>query len=401
MKHHNLCCNTYRKPSDRVRLQIAGALEYTWADIDGLHPEGNRTLTEVNGVMNRLRKVLGFVASDTVIPTSSGAEAISHLYSSLYFEVIRMQGKNRLVSSFQEIAPILLGFERLQSLGCTYDLLSPNLEGEINVQELQSLLKRISEETSAPLILSLSSADPLYGTIQPLPEIGTLCKEYGVLFHLDITPTIGKVTLDWEEIQVDAVTCSGAPLGVPAMGFLALRESIQLCPMIEGGGQLQHLRGGEWNWPYIFGFTSALEEMQEQQFWLCSEISRLRDRFEKLAGEELGDRILFPNKYSYRLPNQTVFSVLGVSNELLAFYLQRQGFHVGIGGGQQQQLAQLMRHCGATPQEAGGGICIAFDHEATDEMIEALLQALFKGVEKAILLAEGNKIVQSSKAKRS
>ena len=167
-----------------------------------------------------LLSILELNEGDLFIPTSGVQETMLNLLFSHYFHTVRETGKNHFLILASENKPIFSALSHLENLGCATTSLSLNKEGILDAFLLKNALKPRSS------FLSLSVANPLTGVIQPLEEIGELCKEKGIFLHLEISSLIANSHLSLSELPWDALSFDTEQLGCPpGSGALILEEA--------------------------------------------------------------------------------------------------------------------------------------------------------------------------------
>ena len=161
---------------------------------------------------------------------------------------------------------------------------------ESGLVDLDQLGESITEETC---LVSVMYANNEIGVIQPISEIGALCRERGVTFHCDATQALGKLPIDVEEEQIDLLSLSAhkiyGPKGIGALFVRRRRPRVRLLPLLEGGGHERGLRAGTLNVPGIAGFGRAVELCREEMDSERGRLAGLRDKLRKRLFAELED----------------------------------------------------------------------------------------------------------------
>ena len=163
----------------------------------------------------------GAKKEDHFIFTSSGAEAVNHAVFAAYLDITRKTGKNHFLCSILDEAPTIMSMNRLNELGCVFQMIPSINEGRVTVKDVAEMI------TPRTALLSISWANGLTGVIQPLTEISALCKDRGILFHVDATHTLGKGDFSFQESGADLLTFNGPSGG---MGGLFIRSGIEISP---------------------------------------------------------------------------------------------------------------------------------------------------------------------------
>ncbi|MBI1827532.1 MAG: IscS subfamily cysteine desulfurase [Planctomycetes bacterium] len=202
----------------------------------------------------------------------------------------------------------------LETEGFEVTWLEPDPTGRISVEQVRNAMR---DDT---ILVSIMFANNEIGTINPIGEIGALCKERGVLFHTDATQAFGKTPIDVEAMGVDLLSMSAhkiyGPKGVGALYVRRKKPRVRLQPLIHGGGHERGMRSGTLNVPGIVGFGAAAHIALTEMPTESVKISRLRDRLWAGLSEHLTDIHLNGN-LEHRLPNTLNVSFLYVEGESL------------------------------------------------------------------------------------
>lgn len=175
----------------------------------------------------------------------------------------------------------------LEQKGCRVTFLPVDKTGRIDLQQLADAIK---DDT---ILVSIMHGNNEIGTLQPIAEIGRLCKERGVLFHTDCCQTFGKVPINVEQMGIDLLTCSAhkiyGPKGVGALYVRRRRPRVLAEPVIHGGGHERGLRSGTLNVPGIVGLGQAAELCRERIDSEPGRLAALRDRLQQGIFSQLDD----------------------------------------------------------------------------------------------------------------
>ncbi|MCK4935203.1 MAG: aminotransferase class V-fold PLP-dependent enzyme, partial [Simkaniaceae bacterium] len=313
--------NVNAKPSSHVLSQMQPFIKRHWKSTLAPYIKGKEPFTSISRQTENIKNFLG-AASESFVFTSSGAEAIAHVFQSVYIDHIYQTGKTHLVSTNIEDAPILMSLDRYEKLDCVPKKALVNAQGMITKESIENCL---SPRTG---LVSLSFANGLTGVIQPIEEISALCTEQKILLHVDVTNVLGKLDFKASDYKIDFITFGGSALHAP-----------------KGTGGLIHKGnfgpfgnfGEEVNAAELVGLGIAIGELEEHMDQMGMEISRLRNLFE----EGISTPHIFFQEEA-RLPNISAFAFPGISAELLAYALSEQNIFVSFGGGNQQKLEYLL-----------------------------------------------------------
>jgi len=313
---------------------------------------------------------------DTLVITSSGAEAINHVITSVYFDGMGSK-EHLLVGSTSEAASVM-ACGRCESFGATSTVVPVNEKGIITAEAVREAM------TPRTRLLSLPWVDGLTGVIHPIEEIVSVCRERGVLLHLDITHAIGKLQ---GNLQGDYITFDGAPFGAPVgTGAVLIRQGRLLSPMIQGGVEQAGFRAGGVNGALLAGLGQAAFEAVEKCDFVCTEVARLRDKLEASLVDFVGAQPLMVE--GERLPNCTAMAFPAVCGEALAYALEKAKVAVSIGGGSFQQLKTLLKTCGVESSLANSALSFSLGANNTEEDVLRTVDVITEAVSSLRKLSE-------------
>ncbi len=206
----------------------------------------------------------------------------------------------------------------LETLGFEITYLPVKPDGLLDLSELENALR------ADTVLVSVMAANNEIGVLQPLPEIGLLCKEKGIIFHTDAAQAIGKIPLDVQEMQVDLMSLTAhkiyGPKGVGALYVRRRNPRVKIAPQIHGGGHERGLRSGTLYVPQIVGFAKAVELGLAEMASECDRLMTLRQRlWKKLQSLE---SVFLNGHPTQRLAGNLNISVGGVDGQALLLGLQ-------------------------------------------------------------------------------
>ena len=250
--------------------------------------------------------------------------------------------------------------------------------GEGNPEDIK---KAITDKT---ILVSVIHASNEIGTIQPITEIGKICKEKNVLFHTDASQSFGKILIDVKKMNIDLLTASSHKIyGPKGAGLLYIREGINIAPLLHGGGQENGLRSSTVNVGAIAGFAAAAEIYKKEGKKENQKLIKLRDKLIKellkIKGSHLnGD----PKK---RLPNNVNVRFDFVEGESLVIQLDMHGIACSTGSACSSatlEPSHVLLATGLKPEQAHGSLRITLGRWTTEKDINYLLKVLPKIVKK-------------------
>lgn len=323
--------------------------------------------------MRSLYDLVGAQKEDHFVFTSSGAEAVNHVVFAAYLDIARKTGKNHFVTSTIDEAPQMMAMQRLSELGCVYELAVAKKPGVVTAEAISEAI------TPRTAMVSLSWANGITGLINPLKEISNLCKERGILFHVEATHVLGKGYFPWEDSGADLLTFNGEQFyGPKGTGGLFIRAGLNISPLILGGNEQGGLRGGNLNIPGFIGLGKAATLAAEAADFFCTEVARLRNLFEELLIEHIPNCLIY-FRNEQRLPNTVVADFPGAASDALLYLLNRKGVYGSLGGGHFQQISHLLLGSGIQTLSA---LSFALSRETTETDIKKAVEKIKEAYER-------------------
>ena len=271
------------------------------------HSFGWKAASAVEQARAQIGHLAGAGARDLVF--TSGATESNNL--ALKGALEAASGKKRhLITMATEHKAVLDTAQWLEATGCAVSVLSPQPDGRLDLDRLRAAMR---PET---LLVSVMYANNEIGTIQPVREIGALCRERGVLFHCDAAQAFGKIPVDVDADGIDLLSISAHKMyGPKGVGALYVRRGVKLAAQIHGGGHENGLRSGTLNVPGIVGFGAACALAAGEMEGEAQRIRGLRDRlWERLQG---AGGVRLNGGMEHRLPGNLNVSFAGVDGDAL------------------------------------------------------------------------------------
>ena len=249
-------------------------------------------------------------ANKNEIVFTSGATESDNLAIKGIAEAYRGKG-NHIITVCTEHKAVLDSCKRLETSGCNLLYLPVKKDGLI---DLDALCAAISDST---ILVTIMAANNETGVLQPITEIGRLCREHGVIFHSDAAQAFGKIPLDMVRQNIDLLSISAHKLyGPKGVGALYVRRGIEIVPIIDGGGHERGMRSGTLNVPGIVGLGKACEIAHREMSQESCRIAGLRDRLHEKIKSGLGE-VYVNGSIEQRLPGNLNMSFAGVDGEEL------------------------------------------------------------------------------------
>lgn len=304
------------KMSDVAVQAMLPYLQEIYANASSVHLLGQRSAAALFSARQQVAQVLN-CAPKEVFFTSGGSEADNQALISAA-ALGKKQGKCHIVSTAMEHHAILHTLEALQAEGFTVTLLRPQANGIVTATQVAEAI------TDTTCLVSVMYANNETGAIQPIREIGALCRKRGVLFHTDAVQAAGHLAIDVQRDNIDMLSLSAHKFhGPKGIGLLFAKSNIQLTSLIRGGGQERGKRAGTENLPGIIGLAAALKDAQEKMQQNTAYITGLRDALRN--GLDKIDCASFNGSREHCLPGTVNYSFQGVNGEALLSLLSNEG----------------------------------------------------------------------------
>ena len=244
---------------------------------------------------------------------------------------------------------------------------------ESGIVKVEDVAAAIREDTA---LVTIMYANNEIGTIQPIREIGALCREKGVVFHTDAVQAVGHLPIDVAADNIDMLSMSGHKFHGPrGVGALYVRKGLPLRPLIEGGAQERGKRAGTENLPAIAGMAAALEEACAQMESNNDRLRKLRDRLiESLS--EIPHSVLNGDRRK-RLPGNVNFCFEGIEGESLLLLLDDKGISASSGSACTSgslDPSHVLLAIGRPHEVAHGSLRLSLGEENTPEEIETIIK---------------------------
>ena len=304
------------KMSDVAVRAMLPYLQEIYANASSVHLLGQRSAAALFSARQQVAQVLN-CAPKEVFFTSGGSEADNQALISAA-ALGKKQGKCHIISTAMEHHAILHTLEALEAQGFTVTLLRPQADGIVTATQVAEAI------TDTTCLISVMYANNETGAIQPIREIGALCRKRGVLFHTDAVQAAGHLTINVQRDNIDMLSLSAHKFhGPKGIGLLFAKSNIQLTSLIRGGGQELGKRAGTENLPSIIGLATALKDAQEHMQQNTAYITGLRDALRN--GLDKIDGAGFNGSREHCLPGTVNYSFQGVNGETLLSLLSNEG----------------------------------------------------------------------------
>ena len=366
---------TITKPRDIVLSEMMPYFTDYWGAYSSLHKKGEELNDVVSDSYRTIYSALGALADDTVVFTSCSEESISQAFFSVFANSVLKDGRNQYIISPLCESSVIKCSEYLESLGCVTQKAAVNNFGQVTKEAFFDLITPRSLMVSVPLVNGLT------GVVQPINDIAKLCRERGILLHLDASHAIGKLYMDFKDLGADFISFSGDRIHGPVgTGGLYIKSGTTFSPLIFGGRDQGGFRGGNLNVPGLVGMSTAIIEAMQAKDYLCTETARLRNKLEEgILNGNVNAKVLFQE--AERVPHISAISFPGIYNETLLYYLNKKNVFASCGGGSFQQIFKMLISCGQRDELANSAISFALSYETTEDEIDRAVDIIINSVE--------------------
>ena len=361
--------------SETAISAMTEAMRNVWGNPSSLHTVGQEAKVVLENAREEIAKALGATAKEITF-TSGGSEADNQAILTAA-KLGAEKNKKHIVSTKFEHHAVLHTLEKLAKEGYEITLLDVHENGIVTPEEVRAAIR---PDTA---LVTVMFANNEIGTIQPIREIGAVCREAGVLFHTDAVQAVGHLPIDVVADNIDMLSLSAHKFhGPKGVGVLYARRGIRLATLIEGGAQERGKRAGTENIPSIVGMAAALKEAVEQMDKNTAKVVPLREKLitglRKIPySHRNGDR-------ERRVPGIVNFCFEGIEGESLLLLLDMRGIACSSGSACTSgslDPSHVLLSLGIPHEVAHGSLRLSIDETNTEEQIDYILEAVPQVVE--------------------
>ena len=337
---------------------------------NSLHKFGTASHPAISKAIDQVYTAINAADADDIIFTSCATESNNWVLQSVWIDKILNGDKNHIVTTEVEHPSILSTCKFLEDQGVKVTYLPVNEEGIVEAHTVKSF---ITEKTA---LVSIMWANNETGMIFPIPEIGEICKEKGVLFHSDGVQAVGKIPVDMQAVNVDFMSMSAHKFhGPKGIGALYIKNSQALSPLLHGGEHMGGRRSGTLNVPFIVGMGKAMEIATQNIQEKMSTIAAQRDRLEDALLEAIPETMTVGDRTN-RTPNTILISIRGVEGEGMLWDLNNGQIGASTGSAcasEDLEANTVMLAIGADNELAHTGIRLSLSRFTTDEEVDYVI----------------------------
>lgn len=358
------------KTSPVAQQAMLDAMERLWGNPSSLHSPGQQAKEALQNARATVAKAIGAQPQEIYF-TSGGSEADNQAIVSAA-KIGAQKGKNHLITTAIEHHAVLHTMNQLAKEGFEVTLIPVDAGGIVKVEDIAVSLR---DDTA---LVSVMYANNEIGTIQPISEIGALCRERGIPFHTDAVQATGHLPIDVSKQNIDMLSLSGHKFHGPrGAGALYVRRGAPLLTYIHGGAQESGRRAGTENLPAILGMAAALEEacfrLEENNAYVSGLRDALIERLSAIPHSALN------GNWEQRLPGNVNFCFEGIEGESLLLMLDDKGVAASSGSACTSgslDPSHVLLAIGRPHEVAHGSLRLTLDWDNTMDDVETIVEAV-------------------------
>ena len=350
-------------------------MEDTYGNPSSLYMIGQEAKEALEEARETVAKVINAEPRE-ILFTSGGSEADNQAIISAAV-IGAKKGKKHIVSSAFEHHAVLHTLAKLEKEGYEVTLVNVHEDGLVRPEEVEAAIR---DDTC---LVTIMMANNEIGTIQPIREIGAICRKHGVLFHTDAVQAVGHVPIDVKADNIDMLSASAHKFhGPKGTGFLYTKKGIVLTNVIEGGAQERGKRAGTENVPGIMAMAAALKEAADKMEQTSPYIKGMRDRL--IAGLKAIPHSAINGDEEHRLPSNANFCFEGIEGESLLLLLDQKGISASSGSACTSgslDTSHVLLAIGRVHDVAHGSLRLSLGEDITEEQVDYIIRSVGEVVE--------------------
>ena len=356
------------KISDEVFNEMLPYLKDNFGNPSSLYSIGYKNKKAIEKAREQVAKAINAEPSE-IFFTSGATESNNWVLNGI-------QSSNIITSDFEH-ASILNTCKKLEENHHFINYIKPNSEGIISVEDIE---KEITCDTR---LISIMAVNNEIGTIQPIKEIGEMCREHRIYFHTDATQAIGHIPIDVQKMNIDLMSFSGHKFHAPkGIGVLYIRNGVKIQPFMNGGHQESLMRAGTENVASIVGIGKAIE-IATHNLGKQNKLREMTNTFINRCYQEIGD-IKLNGSYENRIAGTVNLCVNNCYGEEIVLLLDTMGICVSAGSACNSgttEPSRTLKAIGLTSEQALDSIRFSFDADITELEIKEVFDSFKKSVQ--------------------
>ena len=369
--------------SEEVAAAMRPYFSREFGNPSSIHRYGQQADAAIEEARRVIAEVFNVLPKE-VIFTSCGSESDNLALRGAALAARQQRSANHILISPVEHPAVGKTAEQLAAVfGFELELLPVDEFGRVSPADVAA---RLRPETA---VVSVMAANNEIGTINPVDEIGAVCRQAGIPFHSDAVQAAAHLPIDLAKLPIDLLSVGAHKLyGPKGIGALIVREGTPLLPIQTGGGQEHGMRAGTSNTPYIVGQAEAFKQAAKHREQHHGKLVEMRDHLIRTVLETIPESLLTGHPQE-RLPNHASFVFKGVDGNELLMVLDAAGFACSSGSACKTgnpEPSTVIKAIGIDPEWALGSLRVTLSHLTTEEDLEAFLAALPEAVRRVRML---------------
>ena len=363
------------KMSEKAIETMVSLMKDTYGNPSSLYEFGQKSKEVLEEARAKVAAAIGANPKEIYF-TSGGSESDNQAINSAA-KAGALAGKKHIISSAFEHHAVLHTLNKLKKEGFEITLLDVHENGLIDPNEVEDAIR---EDTC---LVTIMFANNEIGTIEPIREIGEVCKKHGVTFHTDAVQAIGHIPVNVVDDNIDMLSASAHKFhGPKGVGFLYVRKGIRLFNLIEGGAQEKGKRAGTENVPGIAAMAVALEDAVANLETYGKAVTAKRNRL--IEGISEISHFALNGDAVKRLPGNVNFCFEGIEGESILLLLDDKGIAASSGSACTSgslDPSHVLLAIGRVHDVAHGSLRLTIDESTTDEEVETIISSVKEVVE--------------------
>ena len=363
------------KMSKRAINAMIPYLEEYYGNPSSFYIEGQKAKEAIENAREKIARCIGAETRE-IIFTSGGSESDNQAILTAT-AIGKRKGKKHIISDTIEHHAVLNTLKKLEKEGFEVTYLPVHENGIVRVEEFEKALR---DDTC---FVTIMHANNEIGTIQPIKEIGNICKKKGIIFHTDAVQAIGHINVNVNDENIDMLSASAHKFhGPKGVGFLYVRKGINVTNLIEGGSQERGKRAGTENVAGIVAMAEALEESIENMPLSTDKLIRMRDRL--ITGLESIPHCSLNGDRKKRLPSNVNFCFEGIEGESILLLLDDKGICASSGSACTSgslDPSHVLLAIGRVHDVAHGSLRLTISEETSESDVDYIIKSVKEVVE--------------------
>lgn len=363
------------KMSDKALETMMSLISTTYGNPSSLYEFGQKAKEVLEQARRDVAEAIGADPKE-ILFTSGGSEADNQALITAA-KLGEAKGKKHIISTAFEHHAVLHTLKKLEKEGFEVTLLDVHSNGIVLPEQVEEAIR---EDTC---LVTVMYANNEIGTIQPIREIGAVCRKHGVLFHTDAVQAVGHIKVNVEDDNIDMLSASGHKFhGPKGVGFLYAKKGIRLVNLIEGGAQEKGKRAGTENVPGIASMATALKEAVLGLDEYKAKLTPVRDKIIKGLSEIPHSAV--NGDLEHRVPSNINFCFEGIEGESLLLLLDDKGIAASSGSACTSgslDPSHVLLAIGRVHDVAHGSLRLSLGEDITDEDADYIIDSVKEVVE--------------------